>query len=163
VPALRKQSWEIDPEQSIYHAATVQSLISNTLIERRFNLLLLAVFSLIALTLAGFGIFSLISFTTSQRAHEIGVRIALGARPRDIAGMILGDGLKLIGPGVAIGVLGALLLTRLLGQMLYHVRPTDPATFAQVAVLMALVAMVGAMVPAVRAAVTDPIRALRQD
>jgi predicted permease len=163
VPVLRKKLWEIDPEQSIYHAATVQSLISNTLVERRFNLVLLAVFSLIALVLAGIGIFSLISFTTGQRTHEIGVRIALGARPRDIAGMILRDGLKLIGPGVALGIGGALALTRVLAQMLYNVRPTDPATFAEVGVLMGLVAMVGAMIPAARAALTDPMRALRQE
>jgi ABC-type antimicrobial peptide transport system permease subunit len=77
--------------------------------------------------------------------------------------MVLGGGLRLIVPGVALGVLGALLLTRVLEQMLYHVRPTDPATFVQVGALMALVAIVGAMVPAVRAAVTDPIRALRQE
>ena len=163
VALMRKKVWEIDPDQTIYHAATVQEMISDTLVERRFHLLLLGVFSFIAMVLAGIGVYGLIAMTTSQRTHEIGVRIALGARPRDIVGMIVAQGIRLVVPGVLIGVAGALFLTRFLGGMLYQVRPTDPVTFAQVAMVMMLIAIVAALVPAVRAAITDPVRALRQD
>jgi ABC-type antimicrobial peptide transport system permease subunit len=94
---------------------------------------------------------------------EIGVRIALGARPADIVGLIVGQGMWLVVPGVLLGLAGALYLTRFLEHMLYHVHATDPVTFAQVAAVMVMVAVAGALVPAVRAAVTDPVLALRQE
>jgi putative ABC transport system permease protein len=163
VPLLREKVWEIDPTQTVYHAATVKSLISDTLMERRFHLVLLVVFSLIALILAAIGVYGLISVTTRQRTHEIGVRIAMGARPRDVVGLIASQGMRLIVPGVLIGAAGALLLTRFLENMLYRVKPTDATTFTQVAAIMILVAMIGVLVPALRAAVTNPIQALREE
>jgi putative ABC transport system permease protein len=162
VARMREAVWQVDHQQSIYHAATVEELIAKTLLERRFHLVLLATLSLVALALAGIGVYGLISVTTSQRTHEIGVRIALGARPRDIVALVLGQGVRLLIPGVLLGTAGALALTRFMQGMLYGVRPGDPATYAQVAAILGLVAVIGALLPALRAAWIEPVRALRE-
>ncbi|MGH7481345.1 MAG: FtsX-like permease family protein, partial [Longimicrobiales bacterium] len=162
VSTLREQVWAVDPGQSVYHAASVESLVADTVAARRFNLLLLGVFSLVALALAAIGLYGLISYSTSQRTSEIGVRMALGAEHRQIVRMIVRDGLKLALPGVALGVIGAALLSRLLAGMLYGVEPTDPATFAQLALLVFAVAALAAWIPARRAVARDPVGALRE-
>lgn len=162
IPALRELIWQVDDQQAIYHTATVESLISKTLVERRFNLVLLGVFSLSALILAAVGIYGLISFATRQRVQEIGVRLALGARPLDVVGMIVRQGMLLVAPGVVLGLVGALLLTRFLEHMLYGVTPTDLGTFVPVAALMAVVSLLAAFVPARRAAALDPVETLRE-
>lgn len=162
LPALRRSVWQVDPDQAIYHASTLADLISETLVERRFNLLLIAAFSLAALVLAAVGIYGLISFSTSLRTREIGVRLALGARRGDVVSMIVRQGLQLSLPGLLLGLVGALALTRFLGHMLYGVEPTDPLVFAQVAVLMLVVAVLAAYVPARRAAALDPVSTLRE-
>ena len=163
VPRLREAVWVVDPNQAVYHAATIEQLISDTLVERRFNLILLGALSLVALILATVGVYGLINFATQQRSAEIGVRMALGARRSDVTGMIVLDALRLALPGVVLGVLGALLLTRFLSSMLYDVRAADPLTFVQLALLMLAVAVAAAWLPARRAAGTDPMRMLRQD
>lgn len=161
VPQLVQQVFEVDPRQSIGQVSTLEELVASTLVERRFHLALLGGFSVIALLLAAVGIYGLISYTTGQRMREIGIRMALGARPKDILALVLAQGTRLGLSGVALGVLGALLLTRLMSHMLYGVRPTDPVTFGQVAGLMLLIALLGAILPARRAAAADPNEALR--
>jgi putative ABC transport system permease protein len=163
VPALRDQVWALDPTQAIYHASTVEQLIGETLIGRRFSLVLLGGLSLVGLLLSIVGVYGLMTFATSQRRAEIAVRMALGARGGNVTGMIVGEALRVAIPGIIIGVAGALYLTRFLQSMLYQVEPTDLATFAQIAALMAIAATAAAWVPARRAARTDPMRVLRQD
>jgi predicted permease len=163
IPLLRRMVWEIDPQQSVYYAAATDDLVAGTLAERRFILLLFGVFAAFAIGLAGIGVYGLISVTTGQRTQEFGVRVALGARPRDIVRLILGEGMRLIVPGLVFGLLGAFFLTRFLSGMLYGVRPADPATLAQVTVVMLAIAILGAFVPALRAAGTEPNRALRSE
>jgi ABC-type antimicrobial peptide transport system permease subunit len=163
VPALRDQVQTLDPEQAIYHASTIEQLIGDTLVGRRFSLVLLGGLSVVGLLLAIVGIYGLMTFATSQRRAEIAVRMALGARGGDVTGMIVGQAMRLAVPGILIGVAGALYLTRFLQSMLYNVRPTDFATFAQIIALMALAATAAAWVPARRAARTDPMKVLRQD
>jgi len=162
VAAMREAVWDVDPQQSIYHAETVEALVGETLVERRFHLALLGIFSLVALVLSAIGVYGLISYTTRQRGHEIGVRLALGARPRDVTGMVVRQGLTLGLAGVAVGLLGAAGLTRFLAGMLYGVEPFDALTFAQIALLMLSIAVVAAWLPGRRAAASDPAAALRQ-
>jgi putative ABC transport system permease protein len=160
--AMREAVWDVDPQQSIYLAATVESLVGETLVERRFHLVLLGAFSLVALVLSMIGVYGLISYTTRQRGHEIGVRLALGARPRDVTGMVVRQGFGLGLAGVGIGLIGAAGLTRFLGGMLYGVEPLDAMTFVQIALLMLGIAMLAAWLPGRRAATADPATVLRQ-
>lgn len=163
LPTLRDRLWSVDPNQSIYWSATVEQLVGATLVERRFQLILLGCFSAIALVLSSIGIYGLISFATQQRTSEIGVRMALGAERRQIVGMIVGQGLRLVVPGVLIGTAGAFALTRFLQNMLYEVTPTDPLTFLQITLLMLAVAAVAAYLPARRAVRGSPIRAIMKE
>ncbi len=163
IPALREQIWSVDPRQSVYHAATVESLIRDTLVERRFNLVLLGGLSLMGFLLATVGVYGLIAFATSQRRGEIAVRLALGAKRGDVMGMIVGQALRLAVIGVALGIVGALYLTRFMRSMLYDVRATDVATFAQIVALVVMAAVAAAWLPARRASRTDPMHALRRE
>jgi putative ABC transport system permease protein len=160
LPILRDRLWQVDERQSIYWSATLDELVGVTLVERRFHLVLLASFSAIALILATIGIYGLISFATQQRTNEIGVRMALGAERKQIVGMIVGQGLRLALPGVALGMAGAFALTRFLQTLLYGVRPTDPLTFTQIALLMIGVAAAASFIPARRAVRGSPIHSI---
>ena len=129
----------------------------------RFNFALLAVFSAIALVLSAAGIYGVTAYTVSQRTHEIGIRMALGAQGRDVLRMILGQGLRLTLIGVAFGLLASVLLTRFLSSMLFGIGATDLSTFVSVALILTGVALVACFVPARRAAKTDPMVALRYE
>ncbi|MGH7573840.1 MAG: FtsX-like permease family protein [Longimicrobiales bacterium] len=163
VPLMREAIWATDPLQTINHSDTLERLIAATLVERRFHLLLLGVLSIVALTLSMVGVYGLIRFITEQRRGEIGLRMALGARRADVTRMIVSDAVRLVVPGIVLGTLGALGLTRFLRALLYGVTPTDPATFAQLAAVMLAVTIAAAYLPAARAASTDPMRVLRQE
>ena len=130
--ALKEQIWAIDPRQSIFHAATLDDWVSQSLDGRRFSLFLLGGFALATLLLTTAGVYGVMSFTTSQRTREFGVRMALGATRRDIVRLVLRDGLQLAGIGVIIGIAVALPLTRLLRALLFGVTATDPVTFLSV-------------------------------
>ena len=128
---------------------------------RRFNMLLLGVFAAVAMLLAAVGIYGVMSYAVTQRTREIGVRIALGARPRDVIGMVVVRGLILTSIGAAAGVALSLALTRLMSGMLFGVGAKDPLTFASVSLLLAGVALLACYIPARRAAKVDPMVALR--
>lgn len=163
VPALRREFWQVDPDQSIYHEATVAELVSNTLVAERFQLLLNGAFSVVALVLVAVGVFGVISFASSQRVNEIGIRMALGARAGDVRGMVLRQGGVLALAGIALGLAAAFVLTRFLSSMLYGVSATDSFTFAAVALLLAAVAVLASYIPAHRATRIDPTEALRSE
>lgn len=161
--ALKEQVWALDPQQSIFHAAMLDQLISRTLSGRRFSLFLIGGFAFATLLLAAAGVYGVMSFITNERTREFGVRMALGADRRDIARLVLGDGLKLAGVGVIVGIVVALPLTRLLRALLFGVTTTDPLTFLFVSLALVFVAVAACYVPASRAVKSDPVTSLRVD
>jgi putative ABC transport system permease protein len=124
---------------------------------------LLGAFAQIAMSLACVGIFGVMAYLVSQRTQEVGIRMALGAQRKDILGLLFGRGMRLMAMGIGAGVLAALALTRLMGQLLFDVSPTDPVTLSAVVLLLALMALIACYVPAVRAMRIDPMRALRTE
>jgi putative ABC transport system permease protein len=138
-------------------------LIYNSLAQRRFNSLLLVMFAALAGLLAAVGIYGVMAYTVTQRTHEIGVRLALGAQPGDVFKLVLGRGVKLSLIGVAIGLFAALALTRVLSTLLYGVSTTDPFTFFIIPLLLIAVALLASYVPARRATKVEPVIALRSD
>jgi predicted permease len=161
--SIRRVSTQMSNQQVIYGAQTMESLISDSLASRRFSMILFAGFAVLALVLASVGIYGVISYVVGQRVHEIGIRMALGARRQDILRLILGRGGKFAGTGVAVGLAAALGLTRLMANLLYGVGASDPLTFVAVAVLLTLVAFAACYIPARRATKVDPIVALRYE
>jgi putative ABC transport system permease protein len=163
IPALRESIWKTSPGQPFYSVTTMDRLVSDSLKARRFNLALLGVFAGLALILALTGVYGVMSFVTRQRTHEIGVRVALGARAKDIARLVLGHGFKLAMIGTVIGSIAAFALTRLMTALLFGVTASDPATFAVVVVLLPAIAMLACYLPARRAMKIDPLVALRYE
>jgi predicted permease len=147
----------------IYEPQTMNEVIADSLARRRFSMILLNAFAAVALLLASIGLYGVISYLVGQHTHEIGIRLALGAQRADVLLLVLSQGMKMALPGVALGLLAALGLTRLLAQMLYGVRATDPATFAGIALLLTAVALLACFVPARRATEVDPLTALRHE
>jgi putative ABC transport system permease protein len=163
MPAVKSEVWAVNKDQAFSSTATMEQLISASLKERRFSLVLLAVFAAIALVLAGVGTYGLMSSSTNHRMHEMGIRIALGAQASDILKMIIGQGIVLALTGIAIGLVGAFVLTRFLKGFLFEVTPTDPTTFGGISVLLILVALLASYIPARRATRVDPVVALRAE
>jgi predicted permease len=160
VPAARQVLQELDPNVPP-RFRTIEELMAASLADRRFNLLLLGVFSGTALILAMLGIYGVTSYTVAQRTAEVGIRMALGAQPRDVVKLILGQGAILVAGGIAIGLVGALLLTRVLRTYLFGISPTDPATWIVIGSILTVVALVACYIPARRATKVDALSALR--
>lgn len=154
---------ELDPTLAISQIATFPQILSNSVSGERFNLTLLGGLAGVALGLAALGIYGVLAYLVSLQTREIGVRLALGARPRQVLGRVLKQGLVLTAAGVTAGIVGALIVTRVLTGLLYEVRPEDPATFGGIAVTLFLVAALACAVPARRAARVDPMVALRSE
>jgi putative ABC transport system permease protein len=163
VSRLREAVLAVDKDQPLGKAQTLERVISASIGERRFQLLLLSVFGAVALVLAALGIYGVISYSVAQRSREIGLRMALGAQTSQVLRMVVGGGLRLALLGVALGLLGAFALTRALQAALYRVSAADPLTFAAVSVLLLVVAALAAWVPARRAARVDPMTPLRAE
>ncbi len=161
--AVMNQVHAFDPTLPVTHVLTLDSLLSDSVSPRRFSTFLLGVFAGLALLLAAMGIYGVMSYVVSLRTNEIGIRMALGAQPRDIWRLVIGRGAQLAFVGVALGLIGAFALTKLIASLLYGVKPTDPVTFGGVALLLVGVALLACYVPARRAMRVDPMVALRYE
>jgi predicted permease len=161
--AIRGEVQSVDPGIPVFAVRTLNEVVAKSLADRRFALTILAVFAGVALLLASIGIYGVMAYTFSQRTHEIGVRVALGAQRADILRMALGEGMLLVAIGLGIGLIGAAIVTRFLRSMLFSVTATDPLTFASIAFLLAAVALFACFIPAQRATQVDPLVALRED
>ena len=159
--AMRKEVLAIDPEQPVHTLKTMARIVDDSLGQRYFSLLLVGVFAAVALLLASVGLYGVISYGVAQRTREFGVRLSIGASRRDIASMVLNQGSRLIGVGLAIGLVGALFSARLFQSLLFGVGARDPFTFAGVIFLLGVVAVLSCLIPAMRASDAYPILALR--
>ena len=160
--AIRGEVQSVDPGIPVFAVRTLNEVVAKSLADRRFALTILAVFAGVALLLASIGIYGVMAYAFSQRTHEIGVRVALGAQRADILRMALGEGMLLVAIGLGVGLIGAAIVTRFLRSMLFSVTATDPLTFASIALLLAAVALFACFIPAQRATQVDPLVALRE-
>ncbi|HKQ73669.1 MAG TPA: ABC transporter permease, partial [Blastocatellia bacterium] len=161
--SIRRAIQGQNSQNVVFRLQSMNEVIAGTLTRRRFSMALLGAFAATALLMASVGLYGVISYLVGQRTHELGVRIALGARRMDVLRLVVNHGMRMALSGVALGVVAALGLTRLLSQMLYGVSPTDPATFTIIASLLMAVALLACFVPAWRASKVDPLVALRHE
>ena len=159
--SVRNQISALDKDQAVFNVRTMEQALAQSVEARRFSMILLAVFALLALTLAAVGIYGVISYSVAQRTREVGIRMALGARTIDVLNLVVRDGLKLVLIGIVVGLGGALLLTRLMTTLLFGVTSTDALTYVTVALGLIFVAFIACCIPARRAAKVDPLVALR--
>jgi len=162
-PAVREAIWQVDKDQPVAGVLTMDQRLSNSLSRRRFSVTLLTAFGGVAVVLAAIGLYGVLAFIIAQRRREIGVRMALGATPRDVVGQVMREGLRLAGVGVAVGVALALALTQLIATLLYGTSARDATTFIAVTTLLVVVAAGASAIPALRASRVDPLTALRDE
>jgi predicted permease len=163
IAAAQRQVQAVDANQPIYDIQTLTQLRARSIAPQRFNLLLMGLFAAAALALAIVGIYGVMSYVVTQRTQEIGLRLALGAQRGDVMKLVVGKAMKLALLGVLLGLLGAAALTRMLTNLLFDVSPTDKATFAVIALLLTVVALLACWIPARRATKVDPMIALRHE
>jgi putative ABC transport system permease protein len=161
--AIRREMAAVEPDRPLSAAETMDAVVGGSVGARRFPMLMLAAFAALALVLAAVGIVGVVSYAVTQRTHEVGIRVALGARPGSVLWLIVAASMRWVAAGVAAGVVGALAVTRVLRQVLYEVKPADPWVLASVAALLAGVALVATYLPARRATRVDPLTALRSE
>jgi putative ABC transport system permease protein len=161
--AVQKEVFAVDSMKSLFNVRPLEELLADSLARRQFAMLLLSIFAVIALFLATIGIYGVMSYSVSQRTHEIGIRVALGAQTRDVLWLVIGEGVKWAFLGVLIGLGGAWALTRLMKNLLFGVSATDPTTFAVISLFLTGVVLLACYLPARRATKVDPLVALRRD
>jgi putative ABC transport system permease protein len=159
--AVRKAVGEIDKDQPVSNIRTMETILADSIARQRFSMLLLAIFAAVALVLAAVGIYGVMSYSVAQRTHEIGIRMALGAQTGTVLKLAVGYGLKLVVAGIAIGLVAAFALTRVMSSLLFGVTATDPKTFTLISLLLVAVAAIASYIPARRATRVNPIIALR--
>lgn len=160
---IRNAVWEIDKDQPVSNVQTMETILADSIAQQRFSMVLLAIFAGVALVLAAVGIYGVMSYSVAQRTREIGIRMALGAQTAAVLKLALGYGMKLVLIGIAIGLIGAFALTRLMSTLLFGVTATDPITFALISLLLICVAALASYIPARRATKVDPMIALRYE
>ncbi|MCI0389472.1 MAG: ABC transporter permease [Acidobacteria bacterium] len=163
VAAVRNVVQSLDKDQPLYNIRTVEQVVSESLVSQRFNMILLGVFAGVALILAGVGLYGVMAYSVSQRTHEIGIRMALGARRPDVLKMVVRQGMTLAGVGLGIGLIAAFSLMQLVKTLLFGVKVTDPLTYVTVSSLLLVVALLACWIPARRATKVDPLVALRTE
>jgi putative ABC transport system permease protein len=161
--SVRNQVWAVDKDQPVVNIMTMEQRLADSVSRPRFNMFLLGVFAGVALVLAAVGIYGVISYAVTQRTHEVGIRMALGAQAGNVLRLVVGQGMRLVLAGVLVGLLMSLALTRLMEGLLFGVSTTDPLTFVLIAVLLVTVALLACYLPARRATKVDPLTALRHE
>jgi len=160
---LHRAVTAIDANLPVFEVRTMEERLFESVAQPRFRTALLGVFAALALVMAVVGLYAVMAVSVAQRTHELGIRVALGAQRHDVIGLVLRQGMKLVGIGIALGLVGAWALTRVLTTLLYEVKPTDPLTFLAAPVSLIVVAILACWPPARRAASTDPLTALRYE
>jgi putative ABC transport system permease protein len=161
--SIRSAVQQVDKDQPISNIQTMDQLLADSVAQRRFNMLLLGIFACVALILAAVGIFGVMSYSVTQRTHEIGIRMALGAQGSDVLKLVVGQGMSLALIGVALGLLASVIMTRVMSNLLFGVSATDPLTFAGVSLLLTVIALIACYIPARRATRVEPVIALRYE
>jgi putative ABC transport system permease protein len=159
--AVRRAAQSVNPDAPVFRVRTMREVIAGSMAQERFNTILMTLFAVVAMLLGAVGLYGVMAYSVTQRTREIGIRVALGARRADVLRLVIRQGLRLVALGLALGLMAALALTRLMKKLLFDVSATDPMTFAGVASLLALVALLACWIPARRAANVDPMVALR--
>jgi putative ABC transport system permease protein len=163
LPSLRRAMADLDPNQPIANVKTVEQYLDQQLEEPRYYMMLLGIFAAVATVLAAVGIYGVMAYSVAQRTHEIGIRMALGARPSDALRLVLWNALMLVWIGLGVGIAGSLLLTQLIKSLLWGVTATDPITFVSVSLMIIVVALCAGLIPTRRAMKVDPNVALRYE
>jgi putative ABC transport system permease protein len=160
---VQRAIWEFNPEQTISNVVPVRTLVKDTLTQPQLYLTLFSMFALLALLLAAIGLYGLIAYSVAQRTREFGIRYALGAQVRDVLRLVLGQGARLTAFGLVLGLLAAAAVARLMETLLFRTTAYDPLVFGGVVFLLAIIGLLAALLPALRASKADPVAALRSE
>jgi putative ABC transport system permease protein len=161
--AVRERIWSLDRQQPLYNVRTAEQVLERSIARPRFNMLLITILASVALVLAAVGIYGVISYSVTQRTHEIGVRMALGASAGDVLKLVVGQGMLLAGIGLVLGLVAAFGVTRIMATLLFGVTASDPVTYCGLALLLGLIALLACYIPARRATKVNPVTALRAE
>jgi ABC-type antimicrobial peptide transport system permease subunit len=163
VADARRMLKELDPQIAMAQVKTLDAIVAESVAQPHFYMILLTAFAVVAIALCAIGIYGVVAYLVGQRSRELGIRIALGATPSRVVQLVVREGVAMVAAGVGVGLIGALVITRLMGALLFNVRPTDPLTYVAVTLLLSAVGLIASSVPALRAANVDPAHALRSD